>query len=513
MLKKKRNKSSKKKQEIKLTKIKNESEINEIKHLTNNIFELKNKVSFSIDGQGKMKLILGKLNFNGYIFEKQNTILNFNFSENYPIFKYENNDKHCKIDFISGKYNFYYENKTLLRLQYIPKTLREDIEYEKFKFYFITGKKSVGKTTLIPYIINRLLNINKKVFYLEFDTEHPLIPNNFCFSLIEILNPILSNIPQLNKNSYRLIKSIYIRDNNDIQFIMNKIQILFNNTEINNKDCCIIINCFSNWNNNSNNINSLIYLNYIRNKSDSCVIFVKNNFLNLDNANKEKDINEFENIVFKDKKNIKNFPEIIFNNDNHKNLKECSLFIVQNNFDYQSDNIDCDLTINDKKNKEKYNLLISNFSNNNINLLNIDFSDIIILFDINYSVLNLENSIQSLLNKYIIILKVSENFNCKISNFNEIEDYEFGGYGRVFSINLKNKSIQIFTNVEKQYNEKFIILIENRINKILRSNKKDMFLKYISNSSFNYNILNEKSSEKGIMTFLGRNSYIFNSNN
>ena len=51
------------------------------------------------------------------------------------------------------------------------------------------------------------------------------------------------------------------------------------------------------------------------------------------------------------------------------------------------------------------------------------------------------------------------------------------------------------------------------MNKILRSNKKDMFLKYISNSSFNYNILNEKSSEKGIMTFLGRNSYIFNSNN
>ena len=44
--------------------------------------------------------MLGKLNFNGYIFEKQNTILNFNFSENYLFFKYENNDKHCKIDFI-----------------------------------------------------------------------------------------------------------------------------------------------------------------------------------------------------------------------------------------------------------------------------------------------------------------------------------------------------------------------------------------------------------------------------
>ncbi len=97
-----------------------------------------------------MKLILGKLNFNGYTFGKQNTILNFNFSENYPIFKYKNNDKHVKL---------------LLHLQNIQKTLREDIEYEKFKFYFITGKKSVGKITLILYIINRLLNIYKKVYY------------------------------------------------------------------------------------------------------------------------------------------------------------------------------------------------------------------------------------------------------------------------------------------------------------------------------------------------------------
>ena len=40
-----------------------------------------------------------------------------------------------------------------------------------------------------------------------------------------------------------------------------------------------------------------------------------------------------------------------------------------------------------------------------------------------------------------------------------------------------------------------------------------MFLKHISNSSFNYNILNEKPSKKGIMTFLRKNSSIFNSNN
>ena len=35
--------------------------------------------------------------------------------------------------------------------------------------------------------------------------------------------------------------------------------------EIQIKDCSIVINCFSNWNNNANIINSLIYLNHIKN--------------------------------------------------------------------------------------------------------------------------------------------------------------------------------------------------------------------------------------------------------
>ena len=483
MLKKKRNKITKKKRDTKIKGKKKgisqnkEQEVNEIKHLTNNIFELKNKVSYSIDGEGKIKIISGSLNFNGYIFNKPNIILNFNYSDNYPIFKYENNNKECKIEFISGKYHLYYENKSLHHLEYIPQNLR-DLDYNKYKFYFINGKKSVGKSIFIPYIVNRILNINKKLFYLEFDTEHSYIPNNFCFSLIEILNPILSNVP---------------------------IQI---------KDCCIVINCFSNWNNNANIINSLIYLNHIKNRENSCVIYFKNNFLNIDNANKEKNISEFENIIFEDKNyNINNFPKSIYNNENNNNKKKCSLIITENNFEYQSDNINCDLTINDKKNKEKYNLLISNFSNNNMNLLNIDFSDIIFLLDNNFSLLNNENSIQSILNKYIVILKISNNNNIKVNSLNEIGNYEFGGFGRVFSVNLNEKIIQIYTKIVKEYNEKWIILLEHRINKILRTNKKDMFLKYISNTSFNYNIIKGENIEKKLKTFLGRNSYIFNSNN
>ena len=486
MLNKKRNKLSKKKKEIKIKKKKEKicenkiKEINEIKNLTNNIFELKNEVSYSIDGEGKIKIISGSFNFNGYIFNKPNTILTFNYSDNYPIFKYENNSKDCKIEFISGKYHLYYEKKTLHHLEYISQNLR-DIDYNQYKYYFITGKKSVGKSIFIPYIVNRLLNINKKVFYLEFDTEHSYIPNNFCFSLIEILFPILSNIPKLPENSYKIIKSIYIRDNNDIKFIINKIEDLFNNKEIQIKDCSIVINCFSNWNNN---------------------------------ANKEKNINEFENIIFTDiNYNMNNFPKSIYNNEYNNNKKKCSLIIAENNFEYQSDNINCDLTINDKKNKEKYNLLISNFVNNNMNLLNIDFSDIILIFDNNFSLLNSENSIQSILNKYIVILKLQNSYDIKINYINEIENYEFGGFGRVFSVNLTEKNIQIFTNVVKEYNEKWVILVEHRINKILRTNKKDMFLKYISNTSFNYNIIKGENKEKKLKTFLGRNSYIFNSNN
>ena len=92
MLNKKRNKLSKKKKEIKIKEKKEKisenikKDINEIKHLTNNIFELKNKVSYTIDGEGKMKIISGSLNFNGYIFNKPNTILNFNYSDNFGIF-------------------------------------------------------------------------------------------------------------------------------------------------------------------------------------------------------------------------------------------------------------------------------------------------------------------------------------------------------------------------------------------------------------------------------------------
>ena len=65
--------------------------------------------------------------------------------------------------------------------------------------------------------------------------------------------------------------------------------------------------------------------------------------------------------------------------------------------------------------------------------------------------LNLDNANKEKdINEFIIILKDNENFNSKISktsNFNESIDYVFWGYGRVFSVNLKNTSIQIFTNV------------------------------------------------------------------
>ena len=47
-----------------------------------------------------MKLILGKLNFNGYIYLKNKTQFEILIFQKLCIYKYENNDKHCEIDFI-----------------------------------------------------------------------------------------------------------------------------------------------------------------------------------------------------------------------------------------------------------------------------------------------------------------------------------------------------------------------------------------------------------------------------
>ena len=67
---------------------------------------------------------------------------------------------------------------------------------------------------LLPYAINRILsNKDFKLYYLECDIIHPLIPLNYCISLININKPIITNVPILLKeDSYQLIKSIYIRN-------------------------------------------------------------------------------------------------------------------------------------------------------------------------------------------------------------------------------------------------------------------------------------------------------------
>jgi hypothetical protein len=162
---------------------------------------------------------------------------------------------------------------------------------------------------LIPYMINRILsNKENKLYFLECDIIHPIIPFNFCISLIKIQNPIISNVPiLLNEDNYKIIKSIYIRNSFDIKNIINVIDLLINDyyTKISDNKSVLLINQFSSWDNNYDVLNNYIYQKYFKSDEKSCLIFIKNKYKIIEsssNENKDKNNNSIlEEIIFKNK--------------------------------------------------------------------------------------------------------------------------------------------------------------------------------------------------------------------
>ena len=190
----------------------------------------------------------------GYSLNMNETI-NFNFNEDYPLFKYINSSTNfSKFEiFEESKYHLYTDINSLVHVSFIPKALT-NLDIENYSKLFILGNKCVGKNMLIPYIINRILSKKEyNLFFLECDIIHPLIPFNYCLSLIKIKKPIISNIPiLLEEENYQLIKSIYIRDSSDIKNLTNIFDILIANyyEKIADNKSILLINQFSNWDNN-----------------------------------------------------------------------------------------------------------------------------------------------------------------------------------------------------------------------------------------------------------------------
>jgi len=536
-----------------LNKKRNKSELNEEsnkkKQNNNKLYKYNQNQNYTLDGYGKMKLIDGNLNILGYSLSK-NEIIEFNFNEDYPLFKHINSKESFSTFeiFEESKYHIYTDINSLNHVSYIPKPLI-NLDINKYSKYLICGKKCVGKNMLLPYLINRYLSNKKtKVYYLECDIIHPLVPLNFCISLIEITKPIISNIPIIfseNKDGYNMIKSLYIRDSLDIRNILIVIDILIKEFYLkdSNDESILLINQFSAWDSNDDIINNYLYKKYFKFEDKSCVLYIKNKYKNIEtlsNENKDKSYSSiFEDIVFKNKNDFYVLGNLFENKNANNSETKCTKIEIETNFKYGDDDSDFFVDLNSKKKYEEKISILSYFEDKNCKIFSLPLKNIIIVFDSpfinefknNYKSeednINLNNIlIESLINKYCVILrnnlelKEKENNNDKDSD-SLIENYflndisydkrEVLSYTKIISCDKKDKKICLYCNYdineEIKKNRKIIVLLEPRIEKIVKKSKKDMFFNSLAKAQFSYDITNENETinlSNGL-NYLGKN--------
>ena len=534
MLNKKREKpkNKEKKEEKKEEKNnKKENKQNNSKFNNNNIlYEFNKEQTYTLDGYGNLKLIEGNLDIFGYSLSK-NEKINFDFNEDYPLFKYKNStNSPSKFEiFQESKFNIYTDIKQLIHASNIPKSLLS-LNFNNFSKYLLCGRKCSGKSMLLPYIINRILSSHKnKVYYLECDIIHPLIPFNFAISLIEIKKPIITNIPILfadneNNSYYNLIKSLYIRNCFDIKNIVNVLDILINDVykKLSNDKSILLINQFSSWDNNDEVLNNYLFKKYFKSDEKSCVLYVKNKYKNLEiisNENKDKNNKSFfEDIILKNENDFYLFGNLFEENKNNDN--KCQKIEVETKYEGDdSTNTNCNFDLNNKKKNEEKISILSHFELNNCIKISISLKKIIILFDNPY-INELKNNcktkedynningilIESLINKYCVILR--NNLNEKEINDSVVENYfiddisygerEIISYTKIISFdNIESKLIfYSHLNIEEEIekNKKIILMLDHRIEKVIKKNKNNTFFNALSKAKFSYDITKENET-------------------
>jgi len=536
-----------------LNKKRNKSELNEEsnkkKQNNNKLYKYNQNQNYTLDGYGKMKLIDGNLNILGYSLSK-NEIIEFNFNEDYPLFKHINSKESFSTFeiFEESKYHIYTDINSLNHVSYIPKPLI-NLDINKYSKYLICGKKCVGKNMLLPYLINRYLSNKKtKVYYLECDIIHPLVPLNFCISLIEITKPIISNIPIIfseNKDGYNMIKSLYIRDSLDIRNILIVIDILIKEFYLkdSNDESILLINQFSAWDSNDDIINNYLYKKYFKFEDKSCVLYIKNKYKNIEtlsNENKDKSYSSiFEDIVFKNKNDFYVLGNLFENKNANNSETKCTKIEIETNFKYGDDDSNFFVDLNSKKKYEEKISILSYFEDKNCKIFSLPLKNIIIVFDSPFineyknnckseeDNINLNNIlIESLINKYCVILRNNLELKEKGNNNDKdsdslIENYflndisydkrEVLSYTKIISCDKKDKKICLYCNYdineEIKKNIKIIVLLEPRIEKIVKKSKKDMFFNSLAKAQFSYDITNENETinlSNGL-NYLGKN--------
>ena len=488
----------------------------------NKEYTFSKNINYTLDGHGKLKLIEGNLHILGYSLSENETI-EFNFNEDYPLFKYKNStNSSSKFEiFKESKYNIYTDIQQLIHASSIPKSLIS-LNYNNYSKYLICGKKCVGKSMLTPYIINRLLsNKQNKVYYLECDIIHPLIPLNFAISLIEIKKPIISNLPMLFQENvsepfYNIIKSLFIRNSYDIKNIINVLDLLINKvySEISNDKSILLVNQFSTWDDNSDVLNNYLFKTYFKSDEKSAVLYVKNNYKNFESSTNTNKDSILEDVIFKNKDDFYLFGNLF---ENKKETK-CKRIEVETKYEGDdSTNTNCDLDINTKKKNEEKISILSHFELPKCKRCSLSLKNIIIFFDnpfLNELKINCKTEedykniddilIDSLLNKYCVIIRNNldekKNINDKYIENYFLDDIPFDkkeiiSYTKIISYNKKDNILYFYSSIdiddEIKKNNKIILFLDQRIEKVIKKPKADSFFCSLAKGKFSYDITKE----------------------
>ena len=185
------------------------------------------------------------------------------------------------------------------------------------------------------------------------------------------------------------------------------------------------------------------------------------------------------------------------------------------NFRYGDDDSNCTLDLNNKKKLEEKKSILSHFDINKCKKYSILIDNIVFIYD-NPFIHEFQNEskddndnktlykiiIESLLNKYCVILRnnvINEN-----KSFHFLEDIpnnsrEIICFTKIISFNKEKNVIHLFSNIdlneEIKKNKKILILIDQRIEKVLKKNKKTYFNEILSNAEFSYDITNEDETK------------------
>lgn len=516
-----------------------------VTHNQKDIYIITDDIYYCLLGTGKFKVIKGTFHLNGYEYHEtpSNSIpeypYTFNINPNLLYFKSHNTSPNVtEIHFeptSSPKptYTFVSQNSFNLinsNLLSIPKPL-STLNCTKYNTVFLTGKKNSGKSTYLPILINKYLSIHKKVYFIECDIIHPITPYIFNIALLRFETPITDNSAYISdKSLYTIIKSFYVHDTYDIETVYKYITTLYNTAHAHDisDDSVIIINSFSAWDSNASIYNALIYKDMLYNNEKGVVVYMRNSY-NKSSSN-EKEINYVESVLF-DKKEFNSLIKQISVVKDIDEESKCEVVIVNNDFAKEDNVYDV------KKGNEME--CVEYFVNGSLSCgkKEIKFDKICIALMgvyVDIKELKCEEILQMFINRYCVLFKEHTTYNnntesgydddnkmFKVIDVNLVNDYyEFMSFCKVIGVDIENKTIHIYYNNSNSNNndndddESYCLCLDSRVEKTVLPSKKELFMKYISNISFNYNIMhNDNTTDNTTLThnnkslYLSRNSY------